>query len=384
MAGSIFNMSDNAVNLNGLHSYAQKDIRTKRVSQLYKRSLVFSLLAARGGNGEELGRPGAYVIVGGDGKISEATQRKLAGSSEVQVRLQNQLSGGFKFMGERDTTPAVDISQDQNTGSASFRWCKCAQPIKVWNSTLETSGGDKYKIADAVEEANQEAMQTMITNLSAFFYLGSPTDQTKNIWDQPLGLVPMCHTTNKYGNVDRNTAPGSTAWIGKRVTTSQSAGLELINDANVTQGIQDTSPSGVDTVLCGKANYLKFKREAQARQQYQVVSDMPDFAKIGFKFEAFFYGNCIIAYDPFIKDYSLAANQISGLAQTDITNYVFMMTMKDIMMDIHSANNFRVTRPIDQGEMNPGGDDAQAWQLRLMFRLWNPTAWSSCLYTSVS
>jgi len=135
------------------------------------------------------------------------------------------------------------------------------------------------------------------------------------------------------------------------VTTAKSATLALIDDANITQGVFNFG-GGIDTVLCGAANYLKFKAEAQARMQITMVNDMPEYAKIGFQFEAFKYQNVIIASDPFIQDYS-TGTWPSGVAATDISAYVFCMTLKDVYMDIHPAHNFRASPLVDQGEAAP-------------------------------
>lgn len=379
MAGTVYSKSGNVSQLTLMTSYAREYIQTTRVSQLFKRNLLAAMLFGRYGMSGELGRPGAYAIMGGRAG-SEAQRTRVAAYDRVG-RVHSRKSTGFKHMANGDTSPAVDTSQDKNNISYHYRYAHARQAIKVDNDATRFAVGG-YKLADATQEAVEEAVNVLIDNVTPFLYLGDPADQAADKWSQPLGLISLMATSGTFANINRSAAPGSTCWIGKRVTTASAATLSLIDDANITQGAQDTGP-GIDLVACGAANFLKFKAEAQARMQYQVATSMPKIAQVGAMYEAFQYGKVTICYDPWIQDYS-SGTWPSGLTGTDISAYVFMLASQDMNIDIHPQGNFRISNFVDQGEQAPGGEDAKTAFVELMYRPWWEHPNWHVLYTSVS
>jgi hypothetical protein len=379
--GSTYSLSGNLSLMEKMSSFAQADVRKNRVSQIFKRNVLAAVMLGKGGLSGELGRPGAFVAFGGKpGSFSDASQSKIA-AYERKIRVHAKTSSGFKHMGFDDTSPAVDVAQSQNNTSASYRYCHARQALKILNDDIRFAKG-QYQIADPIQDATEEAVQKLVDNVTPFFYLGVPGDQTADKWSQPLGIKALCDTDNTFAGLNRGSAPYSTCWVGKEVTTAKSCSLSLIDDANITQGIQDTGP-GVDVVICGKANYLKLKYEAQARGQFQTLSLMPKHLEVGARYEGFQYGSVTILYDNWIQDYS-TGTWPSGLAATDISNYVFMLTSGDLHMDIHPEGNFSVGQFKDQGQLSPGGEDAITANIDILYRPWYEYPNRHIVYTSVS
>lgn len=375
MPGSIYTKSGNAISLTGIHAYAMGEVLPKRTSSFYQRQPFLTFLTGKASDESNIGRPGTYAIVGGKGNFSKV-DKEMAGGTEISQRVQDAQVGGGKWMGLRDTSPSTgNDSHDQHTRTAIWRWAQYKQPIKIWQATLDAAKGSKYKIGNAVKEATEEATEELFATLALSYYRGNPTDQTADRWDQPLGVLQAMDTDNTYANLNRSTA---SYWAGKRVTTAKAASLNLIDDANVTQGAMDKGP-GIDFVLTSKAIYLKLKAEALARGQSVTVGDMPESLKVGAKHECIKYGNVTITYDPNLTgNWSAYDSDV-----TDATKLFLCFTSEDWIAYFHADYNFGLTPFVYLGD-RPGGDDAVAAQLEVQTLLRCQRPWTNVCYTDVS
>ncbi len=349
--------------LSGFQAYADRRIRRNLESSLYERLPLLSVIGALAGTDGKLGRPGTSALIGG--MPSEAKRKSTDGSDEIHIRYQRAEVAGGKNMPERGTSASTgDDSQDQQVRSALFKWTRSQQPIKVWNNTLLLAGSNVYKIRDAIEEATQMAMETLLKRLNLNIWTASPSDTSLSIWDNQDGLTTLAHPTNTYGTVDRNTANG-TAWAGKRSTTAASVTLKLIDDANLIQGIANTS-NGVDLALTTNLLYSKLKAEALAKGATIVIPKMGDRAQVGFMREAINYNGVIITFDPDCP-----------------TSHMFCTTTRNLTFEVHPAANFKIDKFVDQGQI-PGGDDARTSKIEVMYRFWTPQPWNHTMFTNLS
>jgi hypothetical protein len=350
------------INLSGVRAYADRQIRAKLNSGLFDLPPLLAYMAGKGLTDGVLGRPGVGAMIG-KGRVSNVKRESVDGSNEVHVRFLTERTGGFKVMGQRDTTPSTgNDSQDQKVRSAYFRWMRCKQPIKVWNSTLLLAGNGKNKIADATDEAVDMAMEEMIEEIHQRLYTGNPSSQTDEVWDNLLGVEEAMHTTNTYGGVNRSTY---VAWASNRVTTAKTATLSLIDDANIIQGLKKRG-GGVDLVLCDETLYNKFKQEALARQGTLLLPGTPEMSEVGQLKEAVRYNGVTI-----VPDWKATAS------------YVYLFTSKDWFFQTSPQENWTTSEFTDQSTV-PGGDDAITANISLMARLVCERPWNQLLYTNVS
>src|SRR5690606_28407146 len=142
----------NVVSLNKIHAYADRLVNRGLISGLFTRSPLFSYLTGRMTQDSNLGRPGTLGLIGGRGNFSAVDRTKEMGI-EVHDRVLADRTGGFKIMGERDTTPSTgNSSQDQNIRTPVWRWSGVfSQPIKIWNSTIRLS--TNARLGNVVKEA---------------------------------------------------------------------------------------------------------------------------------------------------------------------------------------------------------------------------------------
>lgn len=348
--------------LTAFTAYADRFIEKRRLnSSLFSSTPLLTVMAGKGGTDGALGRPGTGTLIGG-GNISRANQESMSGSYERHIRFLTGKVGGGKNLGARDTVPSTgNDSHDQHVRSAVFRWARHMQPIKVWNTTVLLSKG-KFEIANAIEEATQMAMEEQMEVIHQQLFTGNPADQTADIWSSILGLEQCMHTTNNYGNTDRTTY---TTWAGRRVTTAKTADLDLIDDANLIQGVKNKGP-GLDLAITTNAIYKKLKKQALANGGQLLVRGMPEMKAYGQLKEAVNYNGVTVIPDP------LATSA-----------YFYGLTLDDWLFETHSDANWKVTPFKDQSE-NPGGDDAVTAQIHLMYRLSCRKPWNQILYTNVS
>lgn len=348
------------------HAYAQEYIQSTLHTGLFNRCVVLAVLAGVGGMEGELGRPGVYTILGGQ-SLSEAKRMKTSGSTRADTPFMVSTVGGGKFVGERDTSPNTgNTSQDQKRKTASFAWCEREDPIKVWNDSLVMAKGE-FEIASPIDDGVNMAREEHIKAIATSLYTGNPTDQTADKWDAPLGLQQMCHTTNTYGAVSRSTY---TAWASNRNTSTQTASLDLLDDADINtgsgHGLLDNGP-GPNLWLCDNASYRKIKRQAKAEGVSIVRPSMADHPELGFLNEYIEYGKKVIVYDPYCP-----ASAMFGLV-TD-----------SLVFEVQPEYNFSVAEFVDQGKLVPGGDKAMTSSICTWFRFWTTSPWQHIQYTAVT
>ena len=353
--------------LEDFNAYAQAYIEDGIVSSLFNRSVILSVLAGVGGMEGELGRPGAYTIMGGAG-MSEAQRRKTMGSVRAHAFFLTEEVGGGKWIGARGTSSNTgNTSQDQKKKSASFCWAEREDPIKVWKDTLKMAQGE-WEIAEPLDEATNFATEEHYKAISTGCYTGNPSDQQEDKWDALLGLQQMCHTTNTYGNVNRSTY---SAWASNRVTTSKAASLDLIDDAHLDydgsgSNLLDNGP-GADLWLTTGTIYRKLKRQAKAEGVSIVKGSIADHGMLGYVNEWIEYGDKIVAYDPYCP-----------------SGHMFGLCTKSLVFEIHPESNFTVEEFVDQGVVNPGGDKAMTSSICTWMRFWTTAPHHHLVFTDVS
>ena len=107
--------------LSGFQVYADRFIRPRLTSQLYKRIPLLSVTAGKAGTQGKIGRPGTFGIIGG--RLSEARRQTLDGSEAAHVRFVTGLTGGGKNLPARGTGASTgNTSQDQKVKTANFKW----------------------------------------------------------------------------------------------------------------------------------------------------------------------------------------------------------------------------------------------------------------------
>lgn len=370
---AVYGMNDNARILDKIWSYANEKIVPERYSTLFQRSPLLTYLAAKNKSDNRLGRPGTLGLIGGSGNFNQVDIMREAEMS-VQIRLHAQKTDHHKWLAERDNMPSTGSdSQDQNNISASFRYAHLAVPIKIWNHTRRFSRGSA-KIADAVREGVDEAMEVASDIITEALWRGNPTDQSKNLWDQPLGVLQALDTDNTYGNVNRGTY---TFWAGKRVTASKTAALSLIDEANLVQGTTNKGP-GVDLCITSNAIFYALKQQAITQGNVIVSSTMPGTEKIGSKFECIQYGRTMIVSDPFLTgNWSSYDSDV-----TDATKLMVMFNTDDWVFSTHPEGNWTIDPFTDQSR-NEGGSDAYTSVLHVMPRLRCNKPERSIVYTNV-
>lgn len=370
---AVYDASGNVVSLTGVHAVAERRVKSEIHANLFNRIPVLTAFASKAGGDGKFGRVGSLGILGG--KKFDRVQMENEAGTEVHVRMDTAKSGGSKWMAERDTVPSMgNAAQNDNYRTAVFRPSLFSTPYKVWKNDIRRAKG-KYAIGNLVQEAIDKAMEEHLEELNDKIWRGSPSDQSSNLWTEPLGIVQALDTDNVYGNVNRSTY---STWAGKRVTSSKTISLNLIDDANVIQGIMNRGP-GVDLVFCGAANYNALKQEALTRGQTVTVSNMPNMAEVGVRSECIQYGKTMIVYDPFLTgNWSTIDADI-----TDATKVVAMFTMEDWVFTTNPSANFRVT-PAEDFSKQQGGDDAIGGLIETMPMLRCNKPHRSIVYTNVN
>lgn len=379
---TVYSSTGNLLRLEGFQSYAQAYLHDKISSAQYKRRPLAAMIMARGQSESSLGRPGAYDILGGKPQKRKAMRTNYGGDG-VKFGIHSDTSDGGDTIGARGTTNRVDHSQDQNHTSAHFRHVLYHQPIMVWNNTLRKARGAKDVksfVKNALNDAVDQAMEKATDNINILLYLGSPTSQTADVWDMPLGLTELCQESNTYGNVDRST---HTSFASNVVSTAKTPALDLVDDANITQGLVNNGP-GIDCFLMSNANYLKVKHEALARQCVIIQGGTKEAAEIGITKEAVSYQGVWFICDPTLDEANTNSYAVKKNINADLSNYVFGLSLEDLYLDFIPGENWRVSKFVDQGEQNPGGDDAVTAGLYVGFSMFHMRPDQCIVYTNVS
>ena len=390
---AVYNASNNAKLLTGMHSFADAHIRKTLESIIYQRCVLPAIFASRNKGETKLFRPGATTILGGNNMPSDVDMAR-ENAFEVHVRLQTGDSTVVKTLGQNDTNPSMGVgSQTNDRTSASFRWTgPIKAAVRVPKQILRTSI-DKFKIADATTESTDQATEALTNVLNKQLWRGVPTDQSANTWDSLLGILPAMNTTGTYGNIARSA--GTAYWNGNRVTTAVAASLRLIDQANGGTGVcsaigkpLNSFGPGADLWIVSNAVFDALKQEALARGQGITVGDMPELAKVGVKYEVIKYGQATIIADPTLTgDWSAADSQLnvasvdSGV--TDATKVMVGLTTSDWVFSVNPTENFRLTQ-FDDPESRGGSDDAITATINAMPRLYCKKPGRQILFTNVS
>lgn len=379
-----YTSTGNGLNLDLVQNHAERVVLKKLHSSLYQRSPIITFFTGKYGGDSPLGRPGTGGILGGLSNFSRA-ERETADGYEIHVRRQTQDSTVTRHMGTNGTSPSMgNAAQNRDRTTAYFRWATpLTSAIKI--DGIITRIPEKVKIANEIEEATQQALNNHLDTLKYELWRGNPTTQTADEWDAPLGILQAIDTDNTYGNIARS---GSTHyWAGNRVTTAVEAKLDLLEHANL--GVESCSSigkplhsygMGADLWIASNAIYYKLKKEALARGQSVMVGEMPEFAKVGVKYECIKYGNTSIVNDPTLTgDWSAYDSDVS-----DATKVLVGLTTEDWRFGIRSTNNFRVGPLKYQADQTPGGDDAVTGTLYSQYRLYCLNPHRQIVFTNVS
>jgi hypothetical protein len=379
-------MADSTLVRTNARAYAREQFIPGFVSQQYVRSPLLGFLAAQSGQKGGL-REVAHGLLNGKGSIiggtnmSKAKRENLSGSERVHVAgvQTGGNSGSVKNLTVRDTTATVSTptsnSQDQKRKTGFVKWTHKQNAVIVWKSTLRLAKG-KYKVADVVSDAVGIAVQDMFDNLIDELWKGSPSDQdAEAYWSEQSGVNDVCHTTNTLYGIDRTSV---TYYDSNRVTGAKTANLALIDDANITQGIQDTG-KGVGLCLLPKSLYLTVKAEALTKGGTIIHKNTPEAALTGILSESVMYGDVLITYDPGLKDYSAVVT-----ADPDMSDNVFMADMGDWCFQTNDGANFQLGEFVSLPDYSEGAIDAEQALVDLEYRFWTNRPWTSILYTAVT
>jgi hypothetical protein len=379
-------MADSTFVRTGSRAYAKEQFLPGFVSQQYVRSPLLGFLAAQSGDKGGLREVslgllnGKGTIIGGK-NMSKAKRENLSGSERVNIAgvQTGGNSASVKNLTVRDTTATVSTptsnSQDQKRKTGFVKWTHKQNAVIVWNSQKRLSKG-KYKAADVVSDAVGIACQDMFDNLIDELWKGSPSDQdAEAYWSEQSGVNDVCHTTNTLYGIDRTSV---TYFDSNRVTGGKTAALALIDDANITQGIQDTG-DGVNLCLLPKALYLTVKAEALTKGGTLIHSNTPEAAQTGIRKESIMYGETLITYDPGLKDYSAVVT-----ADPDMSDNVFMGDMGDWVFQTNDGANFELGEFVNLPDYSEGAIDAEQALIDLEYRFFTNKPWTSILYTAVT
>lgn len=380
---AVYTSTGNALRLDFVQSYAEQAIKAKLNSSFFQRSPIVTFMAGKLGGDSPLGRPGTLAVLGGDGKLSRAKRETLAGY-QVQIRIQNANNTPTAAIGEFGQSPSHPTAQTRNRTSAFVRWAQpIATPIKIDGVVTRTS--NNAKIANAIEEATQEAMACHLDDLKYRLWRGNPSNQTADEWDDYLGILQAIDIDNTYGGLARTGA--THYWSGNRVTTALSATLNLVDHAEM--GVESCASigyplknygMGANLWFAGSKVYYKLKQEALARGQTVTVTDMPEFSKVGVKYEAIQYGASYIVREPtFTGDWSAYDSDV-----TDASKLLVGLTTSDWYVSFNSTNNFKVGKFTYQFDERPGGEDATTSNISTQGRIWCEAPHRQIVFTNVS
>ena len=212
--------------------------------------------------------------------------------------------------------------------------------------------------------AIKRAIREMNNALDTDLYTGSPTDQSLEDWDAPLGLQQWIRTTGTIGGWNRTNAGLDSAGY---TTAATNITLTTLDDANIDGPVQ--KGGNIDLWIMPPTLYKKLKKEAQVSMQTIVVQNSsPEIGQVGFLKEYFMYNGMMITFDPFAP-----ASSLFGL---DTSSWLF---------EVSGSDNWRVGKFNDIGEDGPpGSQDITASKIRTSFRLVCEEPWLNVQYTTAS
>lgn len=376
-------MADIANTRDLIRAYATEQFIPEFVTNQYTRSPLLQRMTGQKGSDREL-RPVGDGLTGktkgtlvGGGSMSRAKRMAVTGGESVSWGVQKGTSVSVKNLTSRDTAATLanptTNSQDQQKKMTTVRLTHKQVECLVWNSTAQANQGE-YKIMSAIDDALGIAMQEIFDSLITELYVGSPTDQESEYWSEQIGIDNVCKTSGFLYGIDRT----GTFFDGKRVTSAKAKALALIDDANITQGIQDKG-EGVDLCLVNKTAYLTIKAEALTKGGTVIHKSMPEAVEYGMKQECILYGNVLVTYDPGLLDYSAIST-----FDSDLSNAVFMTKIGDWCFQTCNDKNFSVGEFVDLSKFSVGGHDARRALIDLQYRFWVFHPKNSIMYTAVT
>lgn len=352
-----------------IHAFANEYVRSQLYSGVYSRLPLLSLLAHKGGTagalgGGESGRPSVGAIIGS--MPDKADLESLRGSTQAHVRWQTGTNTAVKNLTIKGTTvsPGNDYQADV-VQTALFSWSKKQAAINIPRVYADMAQG-KFAVGKLVRESSDMALNDLYDDLAQELITGSPSDQSLDLWDAQAGLDDAVDSGNTYGRVDRSQSANA-QWRGKEVSDATAATLDIVEDANLTQGVANKS-DGIEVIFTGNALYKKFKAQANAEQQLITTTGTPDEAMIGFLKESFKYNGVIFTFDPKIA-----------------AGVVYALRPSDFCFEVHPGQNFRVSPFRDGTDDGQFGEaDAMTAKITLMYRFYCKQPWNQVKYTNVS
>jgi hypothetical protein len=371
--------------LNRILAYSRDYITRGFRTQQFLVSPLLSMITAKNRDGAEFGRPGSAALVGGS-NLSPMRRQEILGTNQTTVRFQNGKVGGVKFIGTDGTTASTaGNALDIQLRSASFRTVYMQAPITVRGVVFDANKGpDSTTFGSYLEDSNKNAVEELNEKLAINLLIGTPSDRTEERWDNFDGLYNCCATTGTYGlNGDRGTY---TTWASKRVTSAITAGVNLIDDANLVQGIKKRGP-GIDVMVTTFPIYTKIKAEALALNGHNswIRQGDIDAVKLGIQKEAVIYNGVIIVPDPYLQDYSNAVNNNFGIGDgPDLSKAAFGLTLGDFVFATTAADNWSVDPFLTPAQRGPGTVDALTSAVNLKARFHCERPWNQIVYTNVT
>lgn len=362
-------MADIANTRDAIRAYATEQFIPEFVTNQYTRSPLLQRMTGQKGSDRDLRPPGDGLtgstkgtLVGG-GNMSRAQRMEVMGSESVSWGVQTGTVTSVKNLTSRDTAATLSTptttSQDRLKKMTTVRLTHKQVECIIWNSTFNANKGE-YKIMSVVDDAINIAMQEVFDSLITELWVGNPSDQEAEYWSEQLGVDLVCRTSGVLYGLDRT----GTFFDGHRDSTSGTAALAMIDEANISEGIQDKG-AGVDLCLANASAYLKLKAEALAKGGFIMNPSMPQAVEYGMKQEAILYGNVLITYDPGLLDYSAIST-----FDNDLSTAVFMTKIGDWCFQTCNGKNFSVGEFVELSKYSVGGYDARRALIDLQYRFW--------------
>lgn len=384
---SVVNSIGNVVDLQKIHAFVSWIVQKKAVSKLHERDAFLAYLTGRLRSDTFLGRPGALGLIGGSGQFGQV-QKANEIDSEIKIFVQKGRTQAGKQMAVRDSMPTVGQSpQHDNFRTATWKYTTdIIEPIEIVGHYMRLNKGPQ-KLLDLVRMSTEQAMEDANDKLSWKLRRGAPSDQQAELWDDLHGVVHIMNSTNTYGNIDRSSSTYTDAetgesinyWAGNRVTSSVTAGIDLIDEAMYTHTLARRMNRAPDLWLCGEAVFLSIKREALARGGNAVTTEIPEFSKLGVEFDAVRYGRSTIVCDTKLRgNWSSQDGDI-----TDATKLVMGLNTEDMIFSTLPTGNWTTGEFFDNSKIK-GGSDSTSSYIRVSPRLRNEKPWNSILYTNVN
>ena len=327
-------------------------------ANLFYNSPMVTLLAHRNKMGVWFGaakspdRAGTAALVGAADQ-SESVRRETMRNFQTTVRLLSGLTKGIKRMGVDDTWPSpADTSLAKNLTSVGFRAgghyvaaMEIPKRIKRYNRETGVFGSiGSMTIKEKIEEIDQTLAYDLL--------FGQVTDTSQDEWSSVQGVLAACATStypwlgqSALGYGDSGTA---SYWQGNTITSAVTAGLDLVDQANLSYGLQSRGP-GIDAMFVSLPAFKRYKQEGQSRAALILQGTRKDRAEWGCTKQAVVYGGILIQPEPFLANYTDTSLNFPGAGP--IGTVVTVNTSGVITAPWYSVNG---TNPNNLGVGAPG------------------------------